>query len=89
MVRFALYFALILTSAAGLTGCGTDGDLMMRQAAGYDCTAAEGAVGGFFCSGTPENGPALSRYCYKTLGGVNCFDRPDPDRNNQPLGSDG
>ena len=89
MGRFTLVFALILTSTLSLTGCGTDGDLMMRQGAGYDCTTADGAVGGFFCSGPPENDAALSRYCYKTLGGVNCFDRPDPDRSSQPLGSGG
>lgn len=89
MAHRFLILAVLSVSAVGLTGCGTNSDLIMRQAAGYECTAAEGAVGGFFCSGTTETGATVSRYCYQTLGGVNCFDRPDPDSNVQPLGSGG
>lgn len=83
MIRTATLFAAALL----ITSCGTTTDTMLRQSVGYECSDASGSIGGFLCS---ENGQPVgqaSRYCYRTLGEINCLDRPDPDRQNVPVGS--
>ena len=85
MIRIALIgFILVVIS-----GCSANSDRMLDQAFGYNCYAADSAVGGLICSDNDTPVGQVSRYCYETLGQVNCFDRPDPDRNNRPQGSTG
>ena len=77
-------FGLVLLSA-----CSSNTDRMLNQAFGYNCVAADSTVGGWVCSENDASVASVSRYCYETLGQVNCFDRPDPDRNTRPQGSTG
>jgi hypothetical protein len=77
--------------ALGLSGCTNDPDPVYRQALHVDCTHVGGPLGDLACTAHPDssNPQAVSRYCYATIGTTNCFDRPDPDRKNQALGSSG
>ncbi len=78
-------------AAMALTGCAGDPDTIYAQAIGAQCTHMEGKLADFACTNRPpgQGVEQVSRYCYATLGGPNCFDRPDPDRKNQALGSSG
>jgi len=80
---------LIFCAALALTSCSARTDSMLRQGFNYECNASESWVGDFLCSGNDGTEGRISRYCYNTLGGVDCYDRPDPDRNSQPMGSTG
>lgn len=73
----------------GLTGCSADPDTVYRQAAHIECAHVPGVFGDLACLRRPDAIPMVSRYCYATIGTSNCFDRPDPDRKNQALGSSG
>ncbi len=74
-----------------LSGCTSDPDPIFRQALHIECSHVDGIVGDLACIQRPINKETevVSRYCYATLGTSNCFDRPDPDRKNQALGSSG
>jgi hypothetical protein len=80
-----------LAAVTGLSGCAGDPDRIYAQAIGYQCTQHEGWLADKACRTRPPgyNAEEVSRYCYATLGAANCFDRPDPDRKNQALGSSG
>jgi hypothetical protein len=85
MIRTATLFLAALL----LSSCGYNTDAMLRQSVGYECVEAEGEVGGFLCAENGQPVTQVSRYCYRTLGKINCLDRPDPDRQNAPVGSGG
>jgi hypothetical protein len=74
---------------AALAGCGGDPAPGYMQAFGYNCANHDGRTAKFFCKKQDQAVAEPSRYCYKTLGDANCFDRPDPDSKNQALGSSG
>lgn len=74
-------------AAIGLSGCGATSDRILKQSVGYECVGTDSKVGGFICSENNQPVAQVSRYCYQTLGVTNCFDRPDPDRKNKPLGT--
>lgn len=79
----------VLIMAMTLTGCGGKPDPVLSQAFGYSCNTAED--GSTLCHQRPpgEGSADVSRYCYQSLADASCFDRPDPDRKNQALGSSG
>lgn len=83
--------AASLILSASLTGCGGHQDHIYAQAFGIQCPNHDNPVARAACANNaPGNGTeTVSRYCYKTLGDTNCFDRPDHDRKNQELGSSG
>ncbi len=81
--------AIVCTSIALCSGCSANSDRMLNQAFGYNCVAADSTIGGWICSENDAPAAQMSRYCYETLGEVNCFDRPDPDRQNRPQGTSG
>ncbi len=85
------YTAAVIVAALGLSSCAGDADTVYSQAVGLECSQIAGAVGDLACTVRPPGRGAehVSRYCYATLGNSNCFDRPDPDRKNQALGSSG
>jgi hypothetical protein len=89
MPRITLICFSACLGLALLGGCSSNRDRMLDQAFGFNCTAADSTVGGWICSQNDAPVGQISRYCYETLGTVNCFDRPDPDRQNQPQGSSG
>lgn len=81
----------MMMAAAIVTGCNGSPDPVIRQLTGYSCGAPGSTAPSPLCATRPpgEGEAAVSRYCYQTLGDANCFDRPDPDRKNQQLGSSG
>ncbi len=81
--------SLIVLAAAAVAACSSTTDQILRQSVGYECNNSESTAGGFVCSQNDDSVASVSRYCYDTLGTVNCFDRPDPDRNTRPKGSTG
>ncbi len=85
MVRVSMILAL----SALLKACGATSDRMLRQSVGYECSGSDGASSGMLCSDSDLPVSQRSRYCFETLGDINCLDRPDPDRQNAPLGSAG
>ncbi|MBL8630908.1 MAG: hypothetical protein JNM81_14835 [Rhodospirillaceae bacterium] len=86
--RISLTIALCAITL-GLSACGGKPDPIMAQAFGFRCTGED--AGNPLCSvrAPGEGGAQVSRFCYGTIGDANCFDRPDPDRKNQALGSSG
>ncbi len=83
--------AIALALGTILGGCGGDPDPIYAQAFGFVCPNQDSPAARTICA---NNAPGagtetVSRYCYKTLGETNCFDRPDQDRKNQELGSSG
>lgn len=89
--RVALSGCAVLVVMAGFSGCAGDPDTIYAQALGIECSHAEGRLANLACVNRPpgQGVAQVSRYCYATLGRANCFDRPDPDRKNQALGSSG
>ena len=81
----------VIFAAAMLAGCGGKPDPILSQAFGYSCGAPGSDTAMAMCSERPpgEGAAEVSRYCYKSLADASCFDRPDPDRKNQALGSSG
>ena len=82
---------LAAACAVLLVGCNGKPDPVVRQLTGYQCGAPDASAPAMLCSTRPagEGAAEVSRYCYATLADANCFDRPDPDRKNQPQGSSG
>ena len=89
MLRSAALLFCASLSLNVLAGCSSNTDRMLNQAFGYKCEAADSTVGGWICSENDASVATVSRYCYETLGEVNCFDRPDPDRSSRPQGTTG
>ncbi len=89
--RRALGACVAVLVMACLSGCAGDPDTVYAQSMGIQCTQADGWLADRACSTRPpgEGAERVSRYCYATIGTANCFDRPDPDRKNQQLGSSG
>ncbi|MDX2222664.1 MAG: membrane lipoprotein lipid attachment site-containing protein [Rhodospirillaceae bacterium] len=84
-------YVLTATAALMLASCNGSPDPVIRQLTGYSCGKPGSTAPSPLCATRPpgEGEAAVSRYCYQTLGDANCFDRPDPDRKNQQLGSNG
>lgn len=79
----------VLIVALALAGCSGKPDPILSQAFGYSCNTADDSSGMCHLRPPGEGAAAVSRYCYGSIGDANCFDRPDPDRKNQELGSSG
>ncbi len=88
--RLPVCLAVAGLTLIALSGCSGDRAPIYQQAFGFQCDRHQSKTAEFMCGKSNEPGGAqVSRYCYKTIGGTNCFDRPDPDPKNQPLGSSG
>lgn len=81
--------ATLFLTALLLSSCGSTTDTMLRQSVGYECIETDSTASGFLCADNDRPVAQVSRYCYRTLGEINCLDRPDPDRQNVPVGSGG
>jgi hypothetical protein len=79
----------VITAIAvlGLSGCVGKPDSILAQMFGYLCGVKPTAL----CAEQPPGaGEAKeSRYCYQSLADATCYNRPDPDRKNQQLGTSG
>ncbi len=90
LIRLAALAVGTTWAAVSLSGCGGDPAPGYAQAFGFHCDRHESGVARTLCGRSRDPGAAqVSRYCYQTIGGPNCFDRPDPDSKNQALGSSG
>jgi hypothetical protein len=87
-VRAVQWIAAAL--ACGLLAACADPAPTYYQTFGFQCAQKHSSFAAAMCNKSSDPGSAkVSRYCYKTLADTNCFDRPDPDAKNQPLGSPG
>lgn len=92
MIRpVALLSALILLGGCGLIpGIGqveavstmgtskTFSDHIVSIASGKNCSSVRRERGLTYCEEDEPRPPPVSRHCYRTLGSVTCYDRPDP-----------
>ncbi|CAK0759501.1 hypothetical protein CCP1ISM_900003 [Azospirillaceae bacterium] len=63
-------------------------DHLISSMTGRDCSVVSYEKTGEYCPPPPREIDRSDTYCFKTLGGVECHDRPDPYRNrNQSLAS--
>ncbi len=64
----------------------TMADHLISVASGKDCSTVRSGLGQSYCK-EDELNPEPAIYCYRTLGAVTCYDRPDPHRGrHQKLG---
>jgi hypothetical protein len=72
--------ASMMMSGAGMaTLVATDKTLTdhaISLALDRDCSFVRSSRGESFCA--PEPSPSVAAHCYRTLGGVSCYRRPDP-----------
>ena len=64
----------------GISAVGTGktlSDHVVSYYSGKDCSIVRQSTGRSYCE-EEENNPAPKVWCYRTLGSVSCYDRPDP-----------
>lgn len=65
-----------------LTGCTTDivksFDKQISEYAGINCSATNLSIGEDYCQSPKQTFVQASVYCYKTMGGVDCYRKPNP-----------
>ncbi|MDA0702840.1 MAG: hypothetical protein O3A96_06315 [Proteobacteria bacterium] len=45
---------------------------------GMDCSSIHSANGYSYCNDIEDEEAATPSYCYRSLGAITCYDRPDP-----------
>ncbi|MEH6527303.1 MAG: hypothetical protein V7723_14620 [Sneathiella sp.] len=69
-------------AAVFLTACTTDivksFDKQISEYAGISCSATNLSIGEDYCQSPTETFLQASVYCYKTMGGVDCYRKPNP-----------
>ncbi len=60
----------------------TVADHVISWASGKDCSTVRWELGRTYCK-EDEPRPVANVYCYRTLGDVTCYDRPDPYGNRE------
>jgi hypothetical protein len=87
MVRL-LVLGFIAASALATTGCTTAAvavlDEKVSQMMDQDCTSVNIILGESYCKDKRLEIKQEQVYCYKSLGGINCYDRKDPYSNTSP-----
>jgi hypothetical protein len=70
-----------------LTACTTDFvksvDKQISEYAGYNCSATNLSIGEDYCQYPKQSYVQAQVYCYKTMGGVDCYYEPNPYRSEQ------
>ncbi len=61
----------------------TPADHVMSAVTGRDCSVLHYEQDGSYCQDAPKEIDRRSLYCFKTLGGVECHQRPDPYYGNE------
>lgn len=61
-------------------------DRLISIASGKNCSTVRRTTGRTYCV-EDEINPAPRVWCYKSIGRVNCYDRPDPSRRRVSEGS--
>jgi hypothetical protein len=70
-----------LGGAEALSAVGTSktlGDHIVSFTSGKNCSSVRREKGMAYCEEDDAQPPPVSRHCYRTLGSVTCYDRPDP-----------
>lgn len=57
-------------------------DHVISVASGKNCSSVRAGTGRSYCE-EDELNPSPSVYCYRTLGNITCYDRPDPHNGRQ------
>ncbi|USG61766.1 hypothetical protein NBZ79_02110 [Sneathiella marina] len=69
-------------SVVFLAACTTDIvksiDKQISEYAGINCSATNLSVGEDYCQSPKQSFVQASVYCYKTMGGVDCYRQPNP-----------
>ena len=69
-------------SVVFLTACTTDivksFDKQISEYAGINCSATNISIGEDYCQSPKRTFVQASVYCYKTMGGVDCYRKPNP-----------
>lgn len=80
---FGLYkMGCVVGSVVFLTACTTDivksFDQQISEYAGINCSATNLSSGEDYCQPPQQKFVQESVYCYKSMGGVDCYRRPNP-----------
>ena len=79
----AMFPPAVIVEGASAAGTGKPlSDHVISFASGKDCSTAREASGRSYCKEDEVN-PEPKVWCYKTIGSVTCYDRPDPNDGNQ------
>ncbi|MBT5414694.1 MAG: hypothetical protein HOH66_02625 [Rhodospirillaceae bacterium] len=73
--------SVALTGAEMASNITSDKTLVDHAASlvtGMDCSSIHSANGYSYCNDSDEENAAAPTYCYRSLGAVTCYDRPDP-----------
>ena len=86
MARWILACGL-LAALAGLSGCTeltlATVDAKMSELAEADCHYTDLLLTGTYCKSRQIEGKQAKLYCFRTIGGVDCYDQTDPYAINQ------
>lgn len=81
MVRF-IVFSLLACVLLGTTGCTTAAvavlDEKISQMTEMDCTSVNVLLGESYCRENKRNLKQEKIFCYKTLGGIDCYREKNP-----------
>lgn len=93
-VPAGLFAALVFLGGCGIiaiegaTVVATDktaSDHLVSWMSGKDCSVVRSEQGLEYCVEDQPPEPEPRVYCYRTLGSVSCYDRPDPRRSSDEL----
>ncbi len=73
---------IALDAGSVMTTDKTLADHVVSWASGKDCSSVRWELGRTYCK-EDEPRPVAHVYCYRTLGDVTCYDRPDPYGNQE------
>ncbi len=74
-----------IAAVEGITAVGTGkplSDHIVSYASGKNCSIVRSSTGRSYCE-EDELNPSPKVWCYRSLGSVDCYDRPDPYNGNQ------
>lgn len=86
------FLAAAMLAAAVLSGCGpgsleaisligtdkTVGDHVISLASGKDCSSVRSEQGKTYCKEDQIAAPKPEMYCYRNIGQVTCYEKPQP-----------
>jgi len=85
MLLSACAFIPPIAAVEGVSAVGTGkplSDHIISYYSGKNCSTVRSSTGRSYCE-EEELNPSPRVWCYRTLGNVSCYDRPDPYHDNQ------